>query len=124
MKPLFRVIIAGSRSFSDIELMRSKCDAILKAKADTHDIAIVSGTAGGADKMGEQYANERGYQIHRYPADWVNHGKGGGMIRNAQMLQSADAVIVFWDGISRGSAHMINITEAKGIPLRVIKYHL
>jgi len=122
MKPLFRVIIAGSRSFSDIELMRSKCDAILKAKADTHDIAIVSGTAGGADKMGEQYASERGYQVHRYAAKWDELGRRAGYVRNQLMMDNADAVIVFWDGVSKGSRHMMDIAEAAKAPLRVVRF--
>lgn len=122
MKPLFRVIIAGSRSFSDIELMRLKCDAILKAKVDTHEIVIVSGTAGGTDKLGEQYASERGYKVHRYPAKWDEFGRRAGYIRNQQMMDNADAVIVFWDGVSKGSRHMMDIAEAANAPLRVVRF--
>lgn len=120
MKPKFKVIIAGSRSFADLELMKSKCDRILNSKSETHDIHIISGTANGADEYGEKYAEEKGYSIMRFPANWEAHGKRAGMIRNAKMLKSADAVIVFWDGSSRGSQHMIAISEERGIPLRVI----
>ena len=101
MKPLFRVIIAGSRSFSDMELMRSKCDAILK---------------------GEQYASERGYQVHRYAAKWDELGRRAGYVRNQLMMDNADAVIVFWDGVSKGSRHMMDIAEAAKAPLRVVRF--
>lgn len=122
MKPRFKVIIAGSRSFSNFELMKEKCDRILSRKNHTHDIHIISGTANGADKCGEDYAKKMGYGIMYFPADWKAHGKRGGIIRNAEMLRNADAVIVFWDGTSKGSQHMISISEENGIPLRVIRF--
>jgi len=122
MKPAFHVIIAGSRSFSNVELMKEKCDSILSNKLDSHDICIISGTAGGADQCGERYAAERGFKILRFPANWSAYGRQSGMIRNAEMLQAADAAIVFWDGISRGSKHMIDITRLKNKPLRVILF--
>lgn len=122
MKPPFRVIVAGSRSFSDMELMKKKCDHILKEKNKTHDVCIISGTANGADQCGERYAQEKGYKVMRFPADWHQYGKRGGMIRNIEMLSHADAVIVFWDGLSRGSKHMMSISAEKGTPLRVIRF--
>ncbi len=121
MKPPFKVIIAGSRSFDDLDLMKEKCDSILQGKVATHDIHIISGTARGADRTGELYAKARGYKIMYFPADW-SLGKQAGLIRNAQMLEHADAVVVFWDGSSNGSKHMISITKDKGMPLRVIRF--
>jgi len=38
------------------------------------------------------------------------------------MADIADAVICFWDGRSRGTKHMIDISESKDIPLRVIRF--
>ena len=37
------------------------------------------------------------------------------------MALNADACIVFWDGKSRGTQHMINIAKEKNIPLRIIR---
>ena len=42
-KPEFRVIIAGTRDFSDYQLLRDKCDAILSSKRQDSNIIIVSG---------------------------------------------------------------------------------
>ena len=118
----FRVIIAGGRDFNNYPLLKAKCDNILAEKATTHHIVIVSGAARGADSLGEKYAQEHSYTIERYPADWNTHGKAAGPIRNAQMANSADALIAFWDGKSHGTQSMINIAKAKGLLVRVINY--
>ena len=113
-----RVIIAGSRDFDDFSLMTKKCDRILY---NTNSVEIVSGTARGADRLGEQYANLRGYPIKRFPADWNTHGKAAGHIRNTQMAEYADALIVFWNGESPGTKNMINTARALGLKVRVVK---
>ena len=118
----FRVIIAGGRDFNDYPLLKAKCDNILADKTATHRIIVVSGAAKGADSLGEQYAREKGYTVERYPADWNTHGRAAGPIRNAQMANSADALIAFWDGQSKGTKNMINIAKTKGLGVRVISY--
>lgn len=115
---MFKVIIAGSRDFSDYELLEAKCDYLLKNKTD---IVIVSGTARGADQLGERYAVARGLPCERYPADWQSHGKQAGFIRNTQMADNADALIAFTNG-SRGTAHMIKTATDKGLLVRVINF--
>ena len=120
---MFRVIIAGTRTFADYELLKGKMDAILSRKVDAgEDVVIVSGTARGADQLGERYARERGYKIHAYPANWDAYGKAAGYKRNVQMAEHAEACVVFWDGISRGSEHMCNIAKEHGLQLRIIRY--
>ena len=118
----FRVIIAGGRDFNNYPLLKAKCDNILAEKETTHKIIIVSGAARGADSLGEKYAQEHSYTIEKYPADWNTHGKAAGPIRNAQMANSADALIAFWDGKSHGTKSMINIARSKGLFVRVINY--
>ena len=118
----FRAIIDGGGGYNDCANRKTKCDNILAEKATTHQIIIVSGTARGADSLGEKYAQEHSYTIEQYPADWNTHGKAAGPIRNAQMANSADALIAFWDGKSHGTQSMINIAKAKGLLVRVINY--
>ena len=98
-----KVIIAGSRSINDIMIIR---DAIESVSWDITE--IVSGTARGADVLGEQYAFEEILDIKRFPADWEKHGKSAGFIRNEQMAKYADGLIAIWDGKSPGTNHMIH----------------
>ena len=113
----FRVIVAGSRDFSDYELLKSKLDSLLSNK---NDIEIVSGTCKGADLLGERYGNENNYPINKFPADWKTFGKRAGPLRNKEMADNADALIAFWDGTSRGTSGMIEIAKSNGLQVRVI----
>lgn len=55
-------------------------------------------------------------------ADWGKHGKRAGYLRNVDMFNVASAAVCFWNGFSRGTSHMIDITMEGGKPLRVIRY--
>jgi glycerophosphoryl diester phosphodiesterase len=118
---LFKVIVAGSRDFNDYELLKRKLDNALKNRVN-EGIEIVSGTARGADRLGERYAAERGYAIKRFPADWDKYGKRAGYLRNEEMAKYADALMAFWDGESRGTKHMIDLAHKHGLKVIVVKY--
>lgn len=120
----FRVIIAGGRQFNDYGLLSAKCDGILSQKRMTHKIVIISGTARGADTLGEHYARERGYTLRKFPADWDQFGKSAGYRRNCQMADNADALIAFWDGQSAGTRHMIEIARERNLAVRIINYSM
>lgn len=88
----------------------------------SEDIEVVSGTAKGADLLGEQYAKEKGYTIKRFPADWDTHGKKAGYIRNVQMAGYATHCVVFWDGKSSGTKMMVDICKQKNIPHKIVVF--
>jgi len=115
----FRVIVAGSRGFNDYQLLENELDRLLAHKPE---IVIISGTARGADQLGERYAEERGYPVEKYPADWDKYGKSAGYKRNQVMADNADALVAFWDGNSRGTQHMVNIARDAELNVRVIKF--
>jgi len=116
----YRVIIAGSRSFNDYELLREQCLSILQEKMRTHRVIIVSGHARGADSLGERFANEFSLPFELHPAKWRLLGKAAGMVRNAEMAKCSDELIAFWDGESRGTRHMINFARKRGLEVSVI----
>lgn len=116
----FKVIIAGTRTFKDFATMKRIMDHILMNQAG--EIEIVSGTAHGADKLGEMYARTRNYPIKQFPADWFTYGKTAGYLRNKQMAEYADACVVFWDGKSPGTKLMIDLAKEHKLKLRVINY--
>lgn len=67
---------------------------------------IVSGGAKGIDSVGEEFANDSHILVNRFDADWEKHGKAAGPIRNKKMAEYADALLLIWDGKSKGSANM------------------
>ncbi len=118
----FKVIIAGSRGFSNYKLLKEKCNKYLCEKRKEYNIIIISGGARGADTLGEKYAQDEGFSLEKFPANWNKFGKSAGFRRNEQMAEVADALIAFWDGKSHGTKHMIEIMENKKLLVKVIKY--
>ncbi|REE80318.1 uncharacterized protein DUF2493 [Lutibacter oceani] len=112
-----KIIIAGSRTYTDYKKLSEVCDQFLQ---DQTDIEIVSGSYyKGADKLGEQYAKERGYKITQFPADWKRFGRAAGPKRNEQMANYANALIAFWDGASKGTKHMIDLAKSTGLKIYI-----
>ncbi len=113
-----KVIIAGGRKFKDYDKLCRFCNYMLQ---NQQEIIIISGCAMGADKLGERYAKEKGYSIKQFPANW-NIGKSAGYVRNEEMAKYADALIIFWDGKSKGSEHMINLAKKYNLKIRIYNY--
>lgn len=104
---MFKLVVAGSRSFADFDRLSADLDYLLSKKSPD-EVEIVSGGAAGADALAERYARSRGLAFRAFPADWRRWGKLAGPIRNRQMADYGSAVVVYWDGRSRGSADMIS----------------
>lgn len=114
-----KVIIAGSRSFNNYPFLHRKCAHLI---GDRKEVTIISGTARGADVLGERFAKLRGYKIEQHPADWGKFGKSAGYVRNEKMARVSDCLIAFWDGKSRGTRHMIDLAKKHGLKVRVVKF--
>ena len=119
---MFRVIIAGSRTFDNYDLLQHKMDYFLSEI--TEPVQVVCGLARGADALGLQYARNRGFEIRYYPAEWERYGKSAGYRRNAQMAENADALVAFWDGESRGTMNMITQARTHNLKVRIVRYDL
>lgn len=107
-----KTIIAGSRTINDYELIKK---AIQKSRFNI--TMLVSGVCRGVDKCGERWAKENNIPIKKFPADWKRFSKNAGPIRNRQMAEYADALIIVWDGFSQGSKNMIKQAELNGLTI-------
>jgi len=112
-----RLIIAGSRTFNDYDAL---CEALKQFKLNP--TLVISGTAKGADQLGEYWAKEHNIPIKRFPADWNRFGRKAGYIRNLNMAYNADALLAFWDGKSKGTKHMIDIAKKRGLQVYVRRF--
>lgn len=118
---MYKVIVAGSRGFDNYSLLETTLGSVLRGRLPS-EVEIVSGTARGADKLGERFAKEYRTNLAEFPADWDKHGKSAGYIRNGIMADYADACVVFWDGESRGTQHMVDLATKKGITVHIVRY--
>ena len=111
-----RVIIAGSRTFrteAHYKMLQAQMDSLICEFGLPDE--IVSGTAQGADRLGERYAIENSIKIKRFQPDWDTYGKSAGYIRNEDMAKYGTCLVVFWDGQSKGTRHMIEQAGKKGL---------
>lgn len=122
-RPVYRVVLAGGRDFTDYDLLRTSCLSFLGNKLTSHQVIVVSGHAPGADSLGERFAQEHGLQIELHPADWAKHGRAAGPIRNKEMAECADALIAFWDGKSKGTKNMIDLALRYGLDVSIVSYN-
>lgn len=118
-----RIIVAGSRNFTDYPVVEKILMDYLKG--NLWDIEIVSGTAKGADLLGERFASTHGYPIARFPANWAHYGKSAGPIRNKEMAAYAakeyGVLFAFWNGKSRGTKSMIELAKQYGLEVHIIR---
>ena len=80
---------------------------------------IVSGGAKGIDSDARDYANANGITLTEFLPDYQQYGRGAPLRRNLQIIAYADLVLAFWDGASRGTAHVIRNCKEQGVPIRV-----
>lgn len=112
-----KIIIAGSRTIGNIN---SVIEAIKAIKASNfHLTEVICGNARGVDTIAKVWAAGNGIPVYDFPADWKTYGKAAGPIRNQQMASYADALIAIWDGKSRGTKHMIETAQKKGLKVYI-----
>lgn len=110
-----KLAIVGSRTFDNYEMVKQ----VLK---DLNITEIVSGGAKGADTLAERYATENNISTTIFKPDWDKLGRAAGMIRNKQIVNYAEKVIAFWDGVSKGTKNSIDLAKRQGKLLSVEKF--
>jgi hypothetical protein len=108
-----KVAVVGSREYPRPDLVR-RFVALM-----TLSTTLVSGGAKGVDSWAAEAAQSRGMPTEVYFADWDNHGKRAGFLRNETLVAVADYVVAFWDGKSRGTRHTINLSITQNKLFRV-----
>ena len=121
-----KVVIAGIR-YKDPERKIIYDDYSFVASAvkeSGYEITtVISGKAVGVDNLGEQYATLNDIPLIAKPANWNQHKKAAGPIRNKEMAELCDAAVIVWDGKSSGTYNMIQNMVALKKPyfLKIIK---
>jgi predicted Rossmann fold nucleotide-binding protein DprA/Smf involved in DNA uptake len=109
-----KIAIVGSRDFHDPQAVT---DFVASLPSDA---VIVSGGARGVDTWAERAALARGLSVEVHKANWDAYGKRAGFVRNFLIVKSADRVVAFWDGRSKGTAHSIRVAREIGKDVQVL----
>ena len=106
-----KLLIAGSRSIKDFDLSPHISDEV-----DT----IISGGAEGIDSLAELYADKNRLSKFIVRPRYELYGRAAPVKRNKQMVDMADAVLIIWDGRSKGTLHTVKYAQKANKPLTLI----
>jgi len=140
-----RVLVCGSRTFSDDSMIHALLDGLWAEYtvgymvADMHGMTLIEGGAKGADAAASWWAENSPMHAHGergeddppfehlcFPADWVKNGKAAGPIRNQLMIEGGrpNLCVAFIDkplAESRGTADMVRRSLKAGVRTVVVQ---
>ena len=100
-----KLLIVGSRGITDFDL-----SPYIPKEVDT----IISGGAEGVDSLAEQYADLHRLSKYILRPRYDVYGRAAPIKRNEKMVEMAEAVLVIWDGHSRGTQFTLNYAKKLG----------
>ena len=106
-----KLLVVGSRAIADFDLSPYIPDGV--------DM-IISGGANGIDTAAEKYADSHRLSKFIIRPQYERYGRGAPLKRNQEMVEMADAILVIWDGKSRGTNFTIDYAKKVGKQVTVI----
>lgn len=106
-----KVAVVGSRSLTNITV-----DRYIPEEADE----IVSGGALGVDSAAGEFAKKKGIKLTEFLPKYELYGRAAPILRNREIVNYSDKIIVFWDGSSKGALSVIRYAEKIKKPLEVV----
>lgn len=83
---------------------------------------VLSGGARGVDSVAREAAWLLGWEFVEFLPQYGLLGRRAPLVRNAEMVQLASAVVAYWDGRSRGTAHTVGLARQAGVPVLVRRW--
>ena len=99
-----KIAIVGSRNITNAEI-----DPFVNEGDE-----IVSGGAKGVDACAAEYAEAHRLKLTEFLPQYSRYGRAAPIVRNKEIIDYADRVIVFWDGSSKGTLSVINYAKKSG----------
>ena len=105
-----RIAVVGSRSILSVNIAKyvSECEE------------IVSGGAVGVDACAAEYAKKKGIKLTEFLPQYERYGRAAPVVRNKEIVDYANKVIVFWYGSSKGALSVIQYAKRAGKAYEVI----
>ncbi len=127
------ILVCGGRDFTDYILFSYHLDKICLDRKWIYEkdgfgnwlpqVHVIHGGAKGADALADRWAVNNWTGLTVYPADWDNHCKAAGPIRNQQMLVEGkpDLVVAFPTPNSRGTWDMVRRAKKAGVETIIVQ---
>lgn len=111
-----RLLVCGDRRWENRAYLFGVLDGI---HASQEVSVVIQGEAHGADVMAAAWARSHRIAVLPFTADWAQHGRAAGVIRNDAMLRHGkpELVVAFHPDIihSKGTGDMIARARRKGV---------
>ena len=107
---------AQSKGETDVVFVHGDCP-----RGADRIVANYCAYAADPNSGARQYAPMR-ISAEAHPADWVQHGKSAGPVRNSEMVDLGGYAycIAGWDGKSKGTLHCLGLAVQSGIMVRIV----
>lgn len=97
------VVVTGSRHYTDRDVINKVLDRVV----GTDNCYLLHGDCSGADTIANEWAvGKENVKVVKYPANWSEHGKAAGPIRNTSMMKGAK-----------------QLSENFNLPVKVLAFH-
>ena len=106
-----KLLIVGSRSITNFDI-----SGYIPEDTDT----IISGGATGIDTIAENYADKHRLSKSILRPKYNLYHKGAPLKRNEEMVETADKILVIWDGKSKGTKYTIDYAKKLNKDITVI----
>ena len=118
-----KILVTGSREFSDVEMIR---EALIAEVPEGENVIVIHGAARGADSIADALSLDSPIATTvRVPADWKNRPRwDAGPIRNGHMLDlGPDVVLAFFKvgAKNSGTQDCVNQALSRQIPVKVFR---
>ena len=105
-----KIAVVGSRSVKNIDL----------SPYISQGDEIIAGGAVGVDACAAAYAKKNTLTLTEFLPQYDRFGRAAPIVRNREIVDYADQVLVFWDGQSKGTQSVIQYAKKQGKPCKII----
>lgn len=95
-----KIAVVGSRNIKDVDFVENTI-----SKYDFDE--VISGGAIGIDTIAKNYAIKKGIKVNEILPNYNKFGKAAPIIRNKEIIDKSDFILIFWDGKSKGTQFVI-----------------
>jgi hypothetical protein len=112
------LIVAGSRTLNDKEFVYQGIDYVdaYLTRWKVLITMVLSGGARGVDRIGEEWAREKGIPVKKVIPEWRKYGRRAGPLRNLKMVHEAQGIAAFQKDDTPGTKQIVNASIVLGLP--------